>query len=44
MDAGKIEASYEKGVLEITLPKAAEVKPKKIAVGGKKKEEAVGKK
>jgi HSP20 family protein len=44
VDAGKIEASYDKGVLEITLPKAAEVKTKKIKVAGKKKEEPSGKK
>jgi HSP20 family protein len=37
VDAGKIEASYQDGVLEVTLPKAAEVKPKKIAVSAKKK-------
>ena len=36
VDASKIEASYDKGVLEITLPKAPEVKPKKIAVAAKK--------
>ncbi len=44
VDAGKFEASYDKGVLEITLPKAPEVKPKKIKVAGKKKEEPTGKK
>ncbi len=37
VDAKKIEASYENGVLEVSLPKAAEVKPKKIAVSAKKK-------
>ncbi len=37
VDAGKIEANFEQGVLEITLPKVAEVKPKKIKVAGKKK-------
>jgi len=37
VNAAKIEASYEDGVLEVTLPKAAEVKPKKIAVSAKKK-------
>ncbi len=37
VDADKIEASYEDGVLEITLPKAAAVKPKRIAVSAKKK-------
>ena len=38
IDAKKIEASYEDGVLEVSLPKAAEVKSKKIAVSAKKKE------
>jgi len=37
VDAEKIEASYENGVLEVSLPKAAEVKPKKISVSAKKK-------
>ncbi len=37
VDASKIEASYEDGVLEVTLPKAAEVKPKKITVSARKK-------
>ncbi len=37
VDANKIEANYQDGVLEVTLPKAAEVKPKKIAVSAKKK-------
>ena len=40
VDAEKIEASYEDGVLEVSLPKAAEVKPKKIPVSTKKKEKA----
>jgi len=44
VDAGKIEANYDKGVLEITLPKAPEVKPKKITVAAKKKEAANKKK
>jgi len=44
IDAGKIEASYDRGVLEITLPKAPEVKAKKIAVAAKKKEQAANKK
>ncbi|MBE9515987.1 MAG: Hsp20/alpha crystallin family protein [Proteobacteria bacterium] len=33
IEAGKVKASHEDGVLEITLPKAEDVKPKKIAVG-----------
>jgi len=44
VDASKIEACYDKGVLEITIPKIPEVKPKKITVATKKKEEAVSKK
>jgi len=38
VDASKIDADYEDGVLEVTLPKKPEVKPKKVAV--KKKEKA----
>ena len=37
VDASKIEASFEDGVLEVALPKSAKVKPKKIAVSAKKK-------
>jgi HSP20 family protein len=40
VDARKIEADYENGILEVSLPKAAEVKPKKISIAGKKKEKA----
>ncbi len=36
VDANKIEASYENGVLEITLPKAPEVKPKKVDISVKR--------
>ena len=38
VDASKVEADYEDGVLEVTLSKKAEVTPKKVAV--KKKEKA----
>jgi HSP20 family protein len=38
VDAKKIEAFFEDGVLEVTLPKAAEVKSKKITVTAKKQE------
>ena len=44
VDASKIEASYDKGVLEITLPKTPEVKPKKIAVAAKKRRESASRK
>ena len=37
VDANKIEASYDDGVLEVSLPKAAEIKPKKISVSTTKK-------
>ncbi|MFW6149949.1 MAG: Hsp20/alpha crystallin family protein [Chloroflexota bacterium] len=32
VDANKVEASYDNGVLEVKLPKAEEAKPKKIEV------------
>lgn len=38
VDADKIQANYEQGVLELNLPKMPEVKPKKIAVSAVKKE------
>jgi HSP20 family protein len=37
VDVTKIEASSDKGVLEISLPKMPETKPKKIAISAKKK-------
>ena len=40
VDASKITADFEDGVLEVTLPKAAEVKPEKVKVSAKKKEKA----
>ena len=40
VDAKKIEANYDDGVLAISLPKASEVKPKKIAVSTRKKGKA----
>lgn len=33
VDAEKIEASYDKGVLSVTLPKKEEAKPRQIPVG-----------
>jgi HSP20 family protein len=42
IDENKIEAKYEDGVLEVTVPKAEIAKPKKITVGvGEKKPETV---
>ena len=37
VEADKIEAKYEDGVLEVSLPKAAEVKPKRVTVSPRKK-------
>lgn len=36
VDAKKIEATYEDGVLEVVLPKAPEVKAKKLAITAKR--------
>jgi HSP20 family protein len=44
VDAEKIEANCDKGVLEITLPKTPELKPKKITIATKKKGDGAGKK
>jgi HSP20 family protein len=44
VDASKIDANFDKGVLEINLPKAPEVKPKKITVATRKKVETASKK
>ena len=35
VESKQIEANYRDGILEVTLPKAAEVKPKKIEIGSK---------
>ena len=43
VNADKIAASYDKGVLEIDLPKAIEVKPKKVSVTAKKSQKGAGK-
>lgn len=40
IDTKRIEASYEDGVLEISLPKMPAVKPKKISVSAKKETKA----
>ncbi len=43
VDVKKIDATYENGVLEVTLPKMAEAKPKKVRVAAQKKEKAAAK-
>jgi len=40
VDAKKIEANYEDGVLEIDLPKTPGTKPKKVAVSARRKARA----
>jgi len=44
VDAEKVSANYDKGVLKISLPKKAEAKPKqiKVSVGSEKTVEAKG--
>jgi HSP20 family protein len=37
VDADKVDASYEKGILKITLAKRAEAKPRQIKVGNGEK-------
>jgi HSP20 family protein len=44
VDVNRIEANYDRGVLVITLPKAPEVKPRKITVAAQKEEVAASKK
>ena len=43
VDADRITANFDKGVLEIDLPKAVEVKPKKVNVTTRNKEKTVAK-
>jgi HSP20 family protein len=43
VDSEKISANFDKGVLEIDLPKSAKVKPKKVSVSTKKKEKSAKK-
>jgi HSP20 family protein len=43
VDANKIDAKFDNGILEITLPKIAESKPKKISIAAKKKQIATEK-
>jgi HSP20 family protein len=38
VDSDSIEAGYQDGVLELRIPKPAEQKPKKITIGGGKRE------
>jgi HSP20 family protein len=43
VDSEKVSATYDKGVLKVTLPKKAEAKPKqiKVNIGGEKTEKTL---
>ncbi|HLM62740.1 MAG TPA: Hsp20/alpha crystallin family protein [Acidimicrobiales bacterium] len=41
LDTGKLEAAYDHGVLTITLPVAEQAQPRKIAVGGSQRPQAI---
>jgi HSP20 family protein len=41
LDTSRIQASYDHGVLTVTLPVAEEAKPRKITVGGTHHSEAI---
>jgi HSP20 family protein len=41
VDADKAEATFEHGILRITLPKAEESRPKKVTISGGEKKEAI---
>jgi hypothetical protein len=43
VDADKIAANFDKGVLEIDLPKSVKIKQKKVSVTKKKKVKTVAK-
>jgi len=43
VDTRGISADFDKGVLEIDLPKAVQIKPKKIAVTAKQKSKTIPK-
>jgi HSP20 family protein len=42
VDAGKVNANYENGVLTISLPKTEAAKPRRIAIGGSPMSKQVG--
>ena len=44
VDVDKITANFDKGVLEIDLPKNVEVQPKKVSITTEKKSKAGAKK
>jgi HSP20 family protein len=41
LDAGSLQASYDHGVLTVTIPVAEQAKPRKISIGGGHKAEAI---
>ncbi len=41
-DAGRIDASYEAGVLQLRIPVAEQAKPRKITISGGEGREQIG--
>jgi HSP20 family protein len=41
LDTSKLEASYDHGVLTVTVPVAEQAQPRKIAIGGGRRPEAI---
>jgi HSP20 family protein len=40
LDAGRLEAAYDHGVLTVTIPVAEQAQPRKISIGGGSQEQA----
>ena len=40
VDASRVEASFDRGVLEVRIPKPEERKPRRISIGGARREQA----
>ena len=41
LDTGRLEASYDHGVLTVTIPVAEQAQPRKVAIGGSHRPTAI---